>query len=276
MTACVSRTEEALAAKPFVKWVGGKRQLLAQISKYVPEHYGTYFEPFVGGGALYFHLRPERAILADASARLVRAYLGVRDRVDDVIALLRSYPHEVEFFYRMRAIDVDGESDAGVAAWLIYLNKTGYNGLYRVNARGKFNVPFGRYTNPTICDEDNLRACNKALAGTEIERADFASIAARADRDDFVYFDPPYVPLSQTSSFTSYAAGGFGPNEQRRLRDVALALKRRGVHVLLSNSSAPLVRELYGSDFELHEVTATRSVNSKATHRGPVTELLIR
>jgi DNA adenine methylase len=163
-----------------------------------------------------------------------------------------------------------------VAAWFIYLNRTGYNGLYRVNRRNRFNVPFGRYDRPTICDEPTLRACSGALAGAKLVVGDFERVVAQAKQRDFVYFDPPYVPLSVTSSFTSYTSSGFGLEGQTRLRDVALELKQRGVSVLLSNSSSPLVRERYKNGFEMTEVSATRFVNSNPRRRGPVTELIIR
>jgi DNA adenine methylase len=169
-----------------------------------------------------------------------------------------------------------GNPDAEVAAWFIYLNKTGYNGLYRVNRRNQYNVPFGRYENPTICDESNLRACAAALHGADLLAEDFEVAARRARRGDFVYFDPPYAPLSATSSFTSYTSKGFGPGEQRRLRDVARDLKLRGVHALLSNSSAPFVRKLYTSRyFKITSVSATRLVNSRASSRGAIPELII-
>jgi DNA adenine methylase len=264
------------STRPFLKWAGGKRQLLPRLLGLAPKTFGRYFEPFAGGGALFFALRPVRATLSDLNDRLIRTYKGVRDNVDAVIRLLASYPHRKRFYYSMRRIDIDARSDVEVAAWFIYLNKTGYNGLYRVNSRNQFNVPFGHYKNPTICDEPTLRACASALAGKELLSEDFEVVAARAKRGDFVYFDPPYVPLSATSSFTSYTPQGFGPDEQRRLHDVARALKRRGVHVLLSNSSAPFVRDLYSDGFELIEVAATRTINSKATGRGAITELIIR
>jgi DNA adenine methylase len=275
-----ARSDCAKDPKPFVKWVGGKRQIVAELLKHVPSHLAghTYHEPFVGGGALFFAVRPERAVLSDNNERLIRTYCGVRDQVDDVIGLLRAYErkHGEEQFYRVRARPIDGQSDADVAAWLIYLNKTAYNGLYRVNSRNIFNVPFGRYVNPAICDEGNLRACAAALAGVTIRHEDFSFVAKRAKRGDFVYFDPPYVPLSATSYFTSYTAEGFGPSDQAKLRDVALQLKRKRVQVLLSNSGAGFVRELYAKGFELQEVAALRNVNCRAEGRGPVKELLIR
>jgi DNA adenine methylase len=263
-------------SRPFLKWAGGKRQLLPALLERVPAHYdGTYFEPFLGGGALFFALRPRRAVLADVNERLIRTYEGVRNDVESVIALLEKYPHDPKFFYEQREVDIDARSDAEVAAWFIYLNKTGYNGLYRVNRRNRFNVPFGRYVNPAICDKSTLRACAAALRGVELLVEDFEAVTERAKPGDFVYFDPPYVPLSATSSFTSYTSGGFGLPEQTRLRDVAKQLKQRRVHVLLSNSSAPFIRELYGEGFEIEEVSATRFVNSRASARGAIPELLI-
>jgi DNA adenine methylase len=267
---------EDAAARPFLKWAGGKRQLLPALLAHAPPRRGGYFEPFVGGGALFFALRPKRAVLADVNTRLIRAYRGVRGAVDEVIRLLRSYPHDPAFFYRFREADIDDATDAEVAAWVIYLNKTGFNGLYRVNRENRFNVPFGRYDNPTICDEPTLRACAAALAHAALRVGDFEAIVAEAKAGDFVYFDPPYVPLSATSSFTSYTSKGFGTEEQKRLRDTARRLKERGVRVLLSNSSAPAVRKLYAKGFDVVEVSATRAVNSKATGRGPIAELIIR
>jgi DNA adenine methylase len=270
--------------RPFVKWAGGKRQLLPELKRYVPERFERYIEPFVGGGALFFGLsgriatspHSPRALLGDVNERLIRTYQGVRDSVEDVIEVLRGYRHEEKFYYQLREQPIDGCSDAEVAAWLIYLNKIGFNGLYRVNRQNRFNVPFGRHKNPTICDAATLRACSRALSGVDLAVIDFEQAAARAQAGDLVYFDPPYVPLSLTSSFTKYTSDGFDAERQVRLRDVALSLKQRGVHVLLSNSSADSVRELYSKDFEIVEVSATRLVNSKATRRGAITELVIR
>jgi len=264
-----------LAGRPFLKWAGGKRQLLPSLLQHAPSNLHKYFEPFVGGGALFFALRPRRAVLADVNKRLIRAYKGVRGSVGKVIRLLQGYPHDSKFFYHFREADVDDGTDAEVAAWFIYLNKTAFNGLYRVNRDNGFNVPFGRYANPNICDERTLRACSAALAHADLRVDDFEAVVEKAKRDDFVYFDPPYVPLSTTSSFTSYTSRGFGDAEQKRLRDTARRLKERGVRVLLSNSSAPFVRKLYAKGFDLAEVSATRVVNSKANARGPVVELLI-
>jgi DNA adenine methylase len=262
--------------KPFIKWAGGKRSLIEQMEPHLPRSFARYHEPFVGGGALFFHLGRKRCFLSDNNLRLIRTYLGLRDATDEVIALLRSYPHSRDFFLELRAKDVDAMPDAEVAAWFIYLNKTGFNGLYRVNSKNGFNVPFGDYKRPRTCDEPTLRACARQLQGVEVVHQDFEQAARRARKGDLVYFDPPYVPLSRSSSFTSYTQHGFGPDEQRRLRDLALDLKQRGVHVLLSNSSADAVRELYADGFELVEIQARRSINSQAGGRGAVTELLIK
>lgn len=265
--------------KPFLKWAGGKRQLLPELLARTPESFGAYHEPFVGGGALFFELRAlgrlGAATLSDTNERLVRTWTAVRDRVEDVIALLREGRNELPYFLAMRARDIDAEDDAAVAAWFIYLNKTAFNGLYRVNTKGKYNVPFGSYANPNICDEGTLRAASQALQGVTIARRDFTEVLETAVPGDFVYFDPPYVPLSVSSSFTSYTRDGFSLGEQTLLRDVALKLKQRGVHVLLSNSSAPQVYELYQA-FEVSEVQATRAINSKASQRGAIAELVMR
>lgn len=264
-----------MSAKPFIKWVGGKRQLLPELLQRVPGSYGRYFEPFVGGGALFFEMQPRAAALTDVNARLIRTYRGVRNSVEEVIALLDTYPHSEEFFYGLRSAPIDAATDVEVAAWFIYLNRTCFNGLYRVNRKNGFNVPYGRHANPTICDAETLLACSAALQGASLEAADFEQAVADAQPGDLVYFDPPYVPLTVTSSFTSYTADGFGSADQQRLRRVALELKHRGVHVLLSNSSAQMVRELYAEHFVVHEVDARRSVNSKGSGRGSVKELLM-
>lgn len=273
--------DEDEAVRPFLKWVGGKRALLPVLRAHSPEKFGRYHEPFVGGGAMFFHLAHSRllrkgAVLSDNNERLVRAYKGVRDAVDRVIGLLRDYPHDKDFYLRMRERPIDRQTDAEVAAWLVYVNRTGYNGLYRVNQKNEFNVPFGDYANPKICDVENLRLCSRALQSVEIRCEPFDLVAERAEGGDFVYFDPPYVPLSTTSSFTSYTANGFGHHHQQKLADVARSLKARGVHVLISNSNAPLVRHLYREGFLTVEVQAARSVNSRADRRGKIVELLMR
>jgi DNA adenine methylase len=267
-------SSDLLVARPFVKWAGGKRQLLSRIREHLPDSYGTYHEPFLGGGALFFALRPAHAFLSDSNERLVRCYNGVRNHVKDVISLLKGYKRSRSFFLDMRQRDVDSGTDAEVAAWFIYLNKTGFNGLYRVNSKNKFNVPYGDNKNAQICDEENLKACSAVLQNAKVQTEDFSKVLERAQEGDLVYFDPPYVPLSATSYFTSYTAQGFNRKDQLHLRDVALELKRMGVHVIISNSSSS--EDLYtDKQFSMRRVLASRPVNSKAERRGKITELLI-
>ncbi len=267
----------ALPAAPFLKWAGGKRQLLDKILPHVPHRVRGYHEPFVGGGAVYFAVRAtrdlKRAHLGDSNDRLVRTYRGLAANVDRVIDLLASYPHDRDFYEALRARDPDGRPDAELAAWMIYLNRTGFNGLYRVNSKNIFNVPFGRYKNPRICDAAGLRAVASALQGTELRTEHFSAVERRAEKGDFVYFDPPYVPVGK-KSFVSYTDAGFGPGEHERLAETARRLKQKGVKVLLSNADTPWVRELY-ADFTLEEVLAARLVNSRSSGRGAVAELLI-
>jgi DNA adenine methylase len=241
----------------------------------VPKDYGTYYEPFAGAGAVFFALNPRLAVIADANERLIRTYRAIRDNVASVIQLLEGYPNEKQFYLQERGRDIDTESDAEVAAWMIYLNRTGYNGLYRVNRQGKFNVPFGRYERPRICDPENLRACAAALRGAKTLISDFEVVTEQAQPGDFVYFDPPYVAVSTYSDFTRYTSAGFRFEDQVRLRDTAARLKSNGVSVLISNSDAPDIRTLYGHGFRVKEVQATRLVNCRAAGRGKIAELLI-
>lgn len=263
--------------KPFVKWVGGKTQLLPQLLERVPKSLGTYYEPFLGGGALFFALKPERAVLSDVNPHLINAYRGVRDRYRAIVSCLLEHEHlhSEEHYYEERAKLNEG-SGYERAARFIYLNKACFNGLWRENRKGEMNVPIGRQKSLKICDEDTLNLCSAALncADTGIYCGDF-EIVSNAKPGAFVYFDPPYVPLKPTKSFTTYSAGGFGKTEHERLRDLSMALKSRGVHVMLSNSSAPFVYELYGKDFTIDEVDARRSVNSDGTGRGKVKEVII-
>jgi DNA adenine methylase len=262
-------------AKPFVKWAGGKRQLLAEIHQHVPRSYGAYHEPFVGGGAVFFSLSPPGEVfLSDSNERLVRCYRGIKRDAKAVIEELKGYKRGRDFFEEMRQRDIDGASDVEVAAWFIFLNKTGFNGLYRVNRKNRFNVPFGDGAHRQLFDETNLLACQRALTNATIECQDFRQASKRARPGDFVYFDPPYIPLSATSSFTSYTARGFTDADQRALRDLALDLKSRGVHVLVSNSSP--AAKLYGRPFSTTRVLATRQVNRNADGRGKIAELLIK
>jgi DNA adenine methylase len=276
-----SRNEAPLAAqaphaRPFLKWAGGKGQLLAQLRPLLPTAgtYGRYFEPFAGGAALFFALGPERAILADVNRELIDCYTAARDHVEAVIRALAHYRYGADHYYRAREIDPRSLPLPERAARTIYLNRTGYNGLYRVNRSGKFNVPMGRYTNPLLCDAANLKACSKALAKVDLRVQDFEKVVARARPGDLVYFDPPYVPVSDTADFTSYVPGGFGSEQQRRLADVFAGLARRGVHAVLSNSDTPAVRALY-EGFVIHRVLASRHINSRGSLRGKVGEVVV-
>ena len=265
---------------PFLKWAGGKRQLLAHIEALVPERIDTYFEPFLGGAAVFFRLaagrRFRRAVLADANPELVNCYQAIRDDVDGVIAALGRYKNDRALYYRVRARDPEKLSPTARAARLIYLNRCGYNGLYRVNSTGQFNVPFGSYRRPVICDEPRLRAASAALRKVRIECDDFATTLETVGRRDFVYLDPPYVPLSATSSFTAYAARDFGTADQERLAGVLRGLARRKVPALLSNSDCPATRDLYRGFARIDRVAARRAINSVGHGRGPVDEILVR
>jgi DNA adenine methylase len=274
-----NRGEALRETVPFLKWAGGKRQILPDILRRLPERCETYHEPFLGGGAVFFALAARgafrRAVLGDRNADLIDAYLGVRDDVERVITRLARMPHDRSFYERLRALDPRKLSGAQRAARIIYLNRTCYNGLYRVNRAGQFNVPFGRYENPRILDRENLRAASRALRGAALGAGDFEAVLARARPGDVVYFDPPYVPLSATASFTAYDREAFGPDEQRRLARVLEALRRRGVYAVLSNSDVRVTRALYRG-FPLETVRVRRAINSRADRRGPISELLVR
>jgi DNA adenine methylase len=257
-----------------LKWAGGKGQLLGKLRARVPKTYDRYFEPFLGGGALFFALQPARGVLSDVNREIIDCYTAVRDEVSALVTALRDHRYDEDHYYAVRDADPAKLARVERAARTIFLNKTGFNGLYRVNRSGKFNVPFGRYAKPAICDEENLRACSAALANVELVAADFGKMATRAAAGDFVYFDPPYVPLSRTAAFTAYAPGGFDLDAQARLAGVFGKLVERGVVVLLSNSDVPAIRKLY-APYRIDTIEATRVINCKATRRGPVHELLV-
>ncbi len=270
----------ALYPRPFLKWAGGKTQLADALLRRRPARFQTYHEPFVGSGAIFFRLYREGqlqdAILSDVNAELIDAYRAIRDHVLEVIDILSKLPHSKEFYYEIRSKDPWSLSLPERAARMIYLNKTGYNGLYRVNRQGRFNVPFGRYKSPAYLDRENLLAASQALQHVEILCAPFDTVAERAEPGDWVYFDPPYVPVSQTANFTSYYANGFTLQDQERLRDVCIALSQKEVYVMVSNSDAALVRSLYASPyFTVDKVQANRAINSNGAKRGKITELVI-
>jgi DNA adenine methylase len=292
-------------ARPLLKWAGGKRQLLPALRAFYPAAFGHYHEPFVGSGAVFFDLfasgRLDRvpATLTDCNADLIGCYRVVRDRATEVqLALARlARGHAAggaEHFYavrrrfnRARARLAGSAADAytpALAAMLIYLNRTGFNGLFRLNAAGEFNVPAGRYVRPRICDPDHLAAVADALGapGVRLGLAPFDSVLRTARPDDLVYFDPPYAPLSETARFTSYTARPFTLDDHIRLRDCAVTLASRGCHVMVSNSSAPAMAALYEDDpraaavgLRVHRIPARRAINSRASARGPVTEFLL-
>jgi len=241
----------------------------------LPRRIDRYFEPFIGGGALFFDLRPARARLWDANAELINCYAVVRDQVEDLVDALRAHRYEKEYYYALRATDPGTLSPVQAAARTICLNRTGFNGLYRVNRSGNFNVPFGRYTNPTICDAPNLRLCSATLHGTDIQARDFRELDQWARPGDFVYFDPPYVPRSATAAFTDYTPGGFSWDDHVELAELFGRLHDRGVRAMLSNADVPLVRDLY-SDFTIETVYAGRAINSRSDRRGTISEVVVR
>jgi DNA adenine methylase len=264
--------------RPFLKWAGGKSQLLEQFAPLLPPagSYRRYVEPFVGSGALFFHLRPAAAELSDVNREIVDCFRAVQTCPEDVIRELEKHEHDEEHYYRVRASKP--RKLAIAAARTIYLNKTGYNGLYRVNSAGRFNVPMGRYANPGFQSPTlfaTIRACSGALASAGLASGDFEDALRGAGAGDFVYLDPPYVPVSATSDFTSYARGGFAWPEQERLARACRDLWRRGARIMLSNSDTGTVRALY-EGFRVDVVHASRSINSQGAKRGKVREVVVR
>ena len=269
--------------KPPLKWVGGKRQLLPEIKKYIPETIETYYEPFLGGGAVFFDLQPEKSVINDYNDELINVYQTIRDNVEELIEHLKVHEanNSKEYYYGVRAWDREEgyseRSNVEKASRLIFMNKTGFNGMYRVNSKNQFNVPYGKYVNPAIVNEDVLRSVNIFFNEIDVTilNGDFVEAVSEAKSGDFVYFDPPYVPLNETSSFTSYTNNGFNKEDQIRLRELCDELDSRGVKFLLSNSNVPFIQEQY-ADYTIEIVGATRAINSKASGRGKVEEVLIR
>ncbi len=274
--------------KPFFKWAGGKRQLLPELTKYINQKSlkkCTYYEPFIGGGALLFELQPTRAVISDKNQELINCYEVVRDSLDDLIEELRKHQenNNAEYFYEIRDLDRSPKeyknlSKVERAARIIYLNKTCYNGLFRVNSQGQFNVPFGRYKKPNILDETVLKAVSKYLNKPQVKilKGDFAEAVKNAEKGDFIYFDPPYDPVSDTASFTGYDVNGFNRDEQIRLKEVFDKLTGKGCRVILSNSQTDFIMDLY-KDYrdKIKTVRAARSINSKGLKRGKVDEILV-
>jgi DNA adenine methylase len=270
-------------AAPILKWAGGKRQLLAELTARFPVDYRHYHEPFIGGGAVFFALEPAGGSINDLNDRLVTFYEVVREWPDALIEENRTHEHTDEYYYEareefnnLRTVDEKTrDQQIREASLLLYLNRTGFNGLYRENDDGEFNVPVGTYANPDWVRAESIRAAHRVLQDVALYNQDFAYIEAHAEPGDLVYFDPPYQPVSETADFTEYQAEGFGKDDQRRLRDVAVALDEAGVSVVLSNS--PPVAELYEGfeAFTVETVGATRAINSDAENRDEVAEVII-
>lgn len=264
---------------PFLKWAGGKRQLISQMDQYFPRNFNKYNEPFVGGGAIFFYLLPEKAILIDNNKDLIDTYNVVKNSVSELIQSLKKHKNEKEYYYQIRNIDRNIEefnewTQIEKASRIIYMNRCCFNGLYRVNSKGQFNVPFGKYKNPKFCDKDNLLTVNKALKNVQLVHGSFEKSLDFAEKDDFIYFDPPYVPISNSANFTSYTKDNFGKEDQIRLHEVFKELDERGCKVMLNNSYSDLIADLY-SDYQIKELRAKRVINSDASKRGAIKELLI-
>lgn len=267
---------------PVLKWVGGKRQLLDTLRPLLPKSMSKYCEPFIGGGAMLFDLQPKKALVNDINSDLILVYTVIRDSVDELIQRLEQFENTSDMFYAVRDWDRDREryealSDVERAARIIYLNKTCYNGLYRVNNAGEFNSPFGNYKNPNIVNAPVLRAVNVYFNSAEISfsTVDYAELLQTVRRGTFVYLDPPYDPVSDTSSFTGYARGGFTRDDQIRLRECCDELNRRGVRFMLSNSATDFIREQYAA-YNITTVRAKRAINSVGSRRGDVDEVVVR
>lgn len=265
---------------PFVKWVGGKRQLLPELQKAMPSYYGRYYEPFVGGGALFFSIQPQYGYISDLNEELINLYITIRDDVEALINSLDQHVVTKEYYIKIRNLDRNAAeykqlSNIERASRFIYLNRTCFNGLYRVNSKGEFNVPFGQYRNPRLYERQNLLDCSSVLKTTEIQHADFANILNYVKSGDFVYFDPPYLPLNVTSSFTSYTKEGFDIDMQKRLKEVCDELNDRQVMFMLSNSDTDFINNLY-AEYSITKVYARRQINSVAAKRGKITEVLVK
>ncbi|HCF29228.1 MAG TPA: DNA methyltransferase [Cyanobacteria bacterium UBA11049] len=268
--------------RPFLKWAGGKRQLIpAIIANHLPKKYNTYYEPFIGGGALLFGLQPKKAVINDSNSELINCYEVVRDSLDELIDALKRHENEKNYYYAIRDWDRDKDykrkNPVQRASRIIFLNKTCYNGLFRVNSQGQFNVPFGSYKNPNILDVAVLKAVSRYLNENQVEilNQDFQKAVKDAKKGDFVYFDPPYDPVSDSASFTGYDINGFDREEQKRLRETFDDLNGRGCHVLLSNAYTGFIVDLY-KNYNQTKISAIRAINSNAQKRGKVDEILVK
>ena len=276
------KKNKIILAAPVLKWVGGKRQLLREIEEVLPKTYTTYYEPFIGGGAVLFELQPNKAVINDVNSELINLYNVIKCNVEALIEDLKKHENTSEYFYGIRELDRDKEqydklSNIEKASRIVYLNKTCFNGLFRVNKSGEFNSPFGKYKNPNIVDEVTLRAVSKYFnkADIKILNGDFESSLKGIRKGAFVYFDPPYDPVSSSANFTGYDKGGFNRDEQIRLKNLCDKLDKKGVKFLLSNSSTEFIKDLY-KEYDVKIVKAKRSINSNGNSRGEVDEVLVR
>jgi DNA adenine methylase len=272
----MSSKEEAIRIKPILKWAGGKSGLLSQLLPFFPNHFNRYFEPFFGGGAVFFSLGfMGETYLNDSNSELIDLYEVVRDKPESLMKALDDLvPHySEEFYYALRVAQPDSKIER--AARTIFLNKTGFNGLYRQNSKGGFNVPFGkRLKCPALYDPTNFFRASKALNNVKFHTQDFENVIDLAGPGDFVYCDPPYEPLSRTSSFNAYQGGGFSQEHQRRLKNACVRAQARGAHIVISNSSAPFILDLY-ADCDIKIISARRAINSKGSSRGEIDEVVI-
>ena len=266
---------------PFLKWAGGKRQLLTEIRKYLPKNFTTYYEPFLGGGAVLFDLQPSKAIVNDINSDIINVYNVIKNDLDELIEDLGTHKNEHDYFYYIRELDradnFNEMSKIKKASRIIFLNKTCYNGLFRVNSQGQFNVPFGKYKKPNIVNEITLKSISNYLNKNNITilNTDFVDSVKNIRKNGFVYFDPPYDPISDSSSFTGYTLNGFDKEEQIRLKKLCDRLDNKGCKFLLSNSATPFILDLY-KDYEIIMVKASRTINSIGSGRGKIDEVLVK
>jgi len=288
MTQYIDRPFNVSKIQPFVKWVGGKRGLLSQIIPLLPKEFNNYFEPFVGGGALFFELQKQgkldgkKVYLFDINSELINAYQVIKTAPSELIEELSKFKeqHSKEFYYKVRSWDREDnflELDNIIrASRFIYLNKTCFNGLYRVNRKNQHNVPMGSYKNPKICDNDIIYSASYALQNVTILNASYREVLKYAAKDDLVYFDPPYYPLNNTSSFTSYSEFEFLEREQKELFEVFCELNKKSAFVVHSNSDTKFINDLYSVDYTIEKIQANRFINSKSSGRGKISEVLVR
>ncbi|BDU96317.1 DNA adenine methylase [Clostridium perfringens] len=276
------KKNKIILAAPVLKWVGGKRQLMSEIEKVLPKTYTTYYEPFIGGGAVLFELQPKKAVINDVNGELINLYNVIKDDVELLIEDLKKHENTPEYFYSIRELDrkkdkYENLSNVEKASRIVYLNKTCFNGLFRVNKAGEFNSPFGKYKNPNIVDEVTLRAVSKYFnkADIKILNGDFEASLKGIRKGAFVYLDPPYDPVSNSANFTGYDKGGFNRDEQIRLKKLCDKLDKKGVKFLLSNSATDFIKDLY-KDYNIKIVKAKRAINSNGNARGEVDEVLVR